>query len=101
MLFLADPEKPRPQRNLGCQVERVTHHRADRVMKPSRRPGAGIDDLPPQFGPLRRHHQLLGDPPGAGNSVRSDSWRPTTSANAALNACASRRPPKRNATAKL
>ena len=101
VLVVGDAEQPRPQRHLSGQVKRATRRRADGLRQPVCRPAAGIHDLPAEVGPLNRHHPLLRDPSGAGNSVRRLSWRPTTSASAAPNAPASRRPPSRNATAML
>ena len=102
VLVVGDAEKPCPQRDLGGQVKRVTRRGADGLTQPVCRPAAGINDLPAEVGPLGRHHQLLGDARRApANRVRRLSWRPTTSASAAPNASASRRPPSRNATAML
>ena len=102
VLVLGDAEKPCPQRDLGGQVKRVTRRGADGLIQPVRRPAAGINDLPTEVGPLgAAPPAAAGIPSGAANSVRRLSWRPTTSASAAPNASASRRPLSRNATAML
>ena len=62
VFLVGDPEKCCPQRNLGGQIKRVTHHRADGLLKPVGRPAAGINNVPAQTGPLRRYHHLLGHP---------------------------------------
>ena len=51
-------EKPCPQGDLGCQIERVTRRGVDGLIQPARRPAGGIDDVPAEVGPLGRHHQL-------------------------------------------
>ena len=58
MLILGDTEKPRPQRNLGCQIKRVTRHVVDGLTQPAIRPAGGINDGPPEVGPFSRHHHL-------------------------------------------
>nr|VTP03515.1 hypothetical protein BIN_B_05108 [Mycobacterium riyadhense] len=62
MFPLAYPEKPRPQRDLGCQVERVTRLLRYRLVQLRFRPAAGIDDLPADICLLGRHDHLLGYP---------------------------------------
>ncbi len=61
---VGDAEKPCPQRDLGCQVKRVTGRGADRLFQPAGRPPGGINDLPAEVGSLRVHHQLLRQPLG-------------------------------------
>ncbi len=63
MLVIADAEKPRPQRDLGGQVERVTR-RGARWPRSSRLAGQPLASTtcPPEVGPLSRHHHLLGYP---------------------------------------
>ena len=64
VLVVADAEKPRPQRDLDGQVKRATRRGAHGLFQPVGRPAAGINDMPPEVGPLHGHHQLLGDPLG-------------------------------------
>ena len=64
MLIVGDAEKPCPQRDLGRQIKRLTHHRVDGLLQPAFRPAGGIDDLPTEVGPLDRHDHLLRDPVG-------------------------------------
>ena len=101
VLVVADAEKRCPQRNLVGQIKRVTRRGVDGLTQPAVRPSGGIDDLPTEIDLLGATTSCWGIPSTAGNSVRRLSWRPTTSASAAPNASASRRPPSRNATAML
>ena len=102
VLVIGDAEKPCPQRDLGCQIKRVTR-RVARWPPPAGPPTTRWHQRPPSRSrPARRA------PPAAGvcrrapaNSVRRLSWRPTTSASAAPSASASRRPRSRNAIAML
>jgi hypothetical protein len=66
MLIVGDAEKPRPQRNLGCQIKRVTNRGVDGLIQPGHRPATGINNAPPEIGPLHRDNHLLGYPLGCG-----------------------------------
>ncbi|GAA4294985.1 hypothetical protein GCM10023161_45100 [Mycobacterium paraffinicum] len=60
VIIVGDPEKPCPQRYLGCQVKRVSRRLLDGLNQPARRPSGGLDDLPAHVGPLDGHDPLLG-----------------------------------------
>ncbi len=62
VFVVGDAEKPCPQRNLGGQIERVTHRRVDGLLQPGFRPAGGIDDLPTEVGLLDRDNHLFGYP---------------------------------------
>ena len=102
VLVVGDAEQPRPQRDLGGQIET-----GDAPQRPtasaSRSAGqpAASTTCQPKSARSTGTTRCCGIPSGAGNSVRRLSWRPTTSASAAPNASASRRPLSRNATAML
>ncbi|VBA45493.1 hypothetical protein LAUMK13_05485 [Mycobacterium innocens] len=66
VLVVGEAEQPRPQRDLGRQVEPMTRHRADSLTQPVCRPAGGINDLPTEADPLGGHHQLLGCSLGCG-----------------------------------
>ncbi|BCZ24637.1 hypothetical protein MTY59_44920 [Mycobacterium senriense] len=59
MLIVAEPEKLRPQRDLGRQVEGVAGRVADRLFQVAFRPAAGVDDLPAEIGLVRGDYHLL------------------------------------------
>ncbi|GLV09850.1 hypothetical protein MyChFU_31700 [Mycobacterium intracellulare subsp. chimaera] len=56
---VADAEKLCPQGDLGRQVEGVAGGGADRLVQLVRRPGAGVDDLPPEVCLVGGDHHLL------------------------------------------
>ena len=58
VFVIADAEKCCPQRDLGCQVKRVTRSFLDGLTQLACRPIGGIDDIPTEVGPLGRHHHL-------------------------------------------
>ncbi|CAG6852596.1 hypothetical protein PICSAR11_04023 [Mycobacterium avium subsp. paratuberculosis] len=63
---VAETEKLCAQRDLGGKVEGVAGGGADRLVQLVCRPAAGVDDLPPEVGPLGGQHHLLGSPLGGG-----------------------------------
>ncbi|CKR39531.1 Uncharacterised protein [Mycobacterium tuberculosis] len=62
MFVVGDPEKPRPQRYLGCQIEAVARRLLDGPLQPVSRPCGGIDDVAAKICPPRFDDQLPRDP---------------------------------------